>query len=813
MMIGTASAFLSLTVPANADTPNWTAYNDHIRSTNTGNNVSTYSITTTNGAGGPLTNYDTGEVLPAGVSITFEGSVGDTVSTMAPPNPLEGPAGTIFQGKVDFLGGTGIRFPASNWGIGNVAITFTNLDPAKKYSFRGTSIRGANYPGRWNLVTLAGAMGATPAHETGFGSPGIVTNGWPTYGDSLMPDLQALYNCGNNTNGDVVGWDNIVPNGTSFSIINSNWQGLIIYGTNSEPTYVYAIIGFQLQEYAGVPLQPGFRTQPANASALYNTPVSISCSVTGSYSALQWYKGTPGSSSPVSGATSMTLHFAQVQPTNGGSYYLQVTASPGYGFQNVASAPVTLTVFGYQPGFAGQPQNAAVILTNSVTLSCMVTGTYSSLQWYKGLPGSGVAVANATNNTLSFSPAQLTNAGYYYLQVTPVPGLGLQNTNSAPASLTVIVLQPGFAAQPQNTFGILNTPVSITCAVTGMYSGLQWYKGSPGASTAIATGTNMALSFSSLQFTDVTNYYLVVTAIAPATNVTSAVVSMSVGVEGAPFGTSGYTTDFSTSLSSNLWSSYSLVGGSTTYGTAAQLDAGVKTVAVGAIVNPVGDAMPTNPPVSFQLARRSSNGISFYLQTRPLNNGATLLMCTLVNNSGAPVTNLTVAYTFTKANNNNEEIEGWRVYYNLTGLASSWTYIPGLSIPTTNQATYTTNVSATLSLPSSWLVGAPLYLLWADDNGTPGTDSALQMSNFSATPPGAAAPAQPRITINNNLDGTVTFSWTNNGTFRVLSSTSLDTVSSNWPAATGGTTSNYAGKVYYTVPATTGTRFFNLRWP
>ena len=123
MMIGTASAFLSLTVPANADTPNWTAYNDHIRSTNTGNNVSTYSITTTNGAGGPLTNYDTGEVLPAGVSITFEGSVGDTVSTMAPPNPLEGPAGTIFQGKVDFLGGTGIRFPASNWGIGNVAIT------------------------------------------------------------------------------------------------------------------------------------------------------------------------------------------------------------------------------------------------------------------------------------------------------------------------------------------------------------------------------------------------------------------------------------------------------------------------------------------------------------------------------------------------------------------------------------------------------------------------------------------------------------------------------------------------------------------
>ncbi|MCX6903726.1 MAG: immunoglobulin domain-containing protein [Verrucomicrobia bacterium] len=812
MMIGTASACLSLAGLATGASPNWTAYNDHIRGTTTGNNVSTYSITTTNGAGGPLTNYDTGEVLPAGVSITFDGSVGDVVSTMAPPNPLEGPAGTIFQGKVDFLGGTGIRFPASNWGVGDVTITFTNLDPSKKYSFRGTSIRGANYPGRWTLVTLAGAMGATPAHETGLGLPGIVTNGWPTYGDSLMPDLQALYNCGNNTNGDVVGWDDIVPNGTSFSIINSNWQSLIIYGTNSEPTYVYAIIGFQLQEYAGVPEQPGFRTQPANASALYNTPVSISCSVIGSYSAVQWYKGTPGTGSPVPGATSMTLHFAQAQPTDGGSYYLQVTASPGYGFQNVASVPVTLTVFGYQPGFSAQPQGATVILTNPVTFSCIVTGTYGSLQWYKGLPGSGVAVANATNNTLSFPAAQLTNAGYYYLQATAVPGLGLQNTNSATVYLSVIVLQPGFAAEPQNTFGLLNTPVAISCVVTGMYSALQWYKGSPGASTAIPSGTNMVLRFSSLQFSDVTNYYLVVTAIAPATNVTSPVVSLSVGVEGASFDATGYTADFTSLPSSNLWSTAGVGAGASTYTTAAQLDSGVRTVPVGAITNQLTDALSSTPAIS-PFARRGSNGTSFFLQTRPQNNGATLLMCTLVNNSGAPVTNLTVAYTFTKTANLNEDVEGWRTYYNLTGESNKWTYIAALSIPTTNQATYTTNVSATLTFASPWLVGAPLYLLWADDNGTPFADSALQMSAFSATPPGAAAPAKPRIMINNNLDGTVTLWWTNTAAFRVMSSNHVDTVASNWPAATGGTTSNYAGKVYYTVPANNEARFFNLHWP
>lgn len=135
---------------------------------------------------------------------------------------------------------------------GWVTYTFTNLDPNRRYSFKGAVNRGiAAYTNRWTLVELLGASSFVSAHSTGV----LTTVQAPT---SLAVN-QAAGNFGFNTRGDIINWENIDPGPDgSFSIVNTRYVGFVPNGssTNGNPPYGYAITEIRLQEFTATANQP-----------------------------------------------------------------------------------------------------------------------------------------------------------------------------------------------------------------------------------------------------------------------------------------------------------------------------------------------------------------------------------------------------------------------------------------------------------------------------------------------------------------------------------------------------------------------------
>jgi Bacterial Ig domain len=252
----------------------WVAYNDHTRGPGTGLNVAAYNLRLS--GGGPLTNQATGSVLPAWLRVTALGAPAP-VQYAAPPEP-DTPAYKVFNGLVDFdtkgsFDNSALLYARSNQSI---TLTFTNLDPTKRYSFRGASNRGGiddgtaanNFHRRWTLCSLEGAVSFIDAHSTGC----VTRASLPLSG---LAAGQAAYNSGMNTAaGDVVGWDGIVPSSSgSFSIVQNQYLGAIWGGETANTTNYpgYAITGFRLEESDGPVLS---MTSPADGS-FFVRPASI----------------------------------------------------------------------------------------------------------------------------------------------------------------------------------------------------------------------------------------------------------------------------------------------------------------------------------------------------------------------------------------------------------------------------------------------------------------------------------------------------------------------------------------------------------
>ena len=323
----------------------WTAYNDHNRGSATAPNVSTYSVASVGvNVGGPLTNFDTGQLLSpnqVGVVISVAGSIsGSSGGSTAPTAGT--PADQLFTGKVTWTDSAFYFGSGSAASSSELRITFTNLTAGRRYGFRGTAVRGNAYTGRWGLATLAGVSSATPAHVQGSGSPGIITNGWAPYGSTLAPDLQAAWNCGANLVGDVVGWDDIVPAGNSFSVISSNY--LAVSSTSPlgalENTYSYAINAFRLEEFAvGGPLVQ-ITTPKNNGLVVLPTNLVLSAMVSGFggvVTNVSYYSGTAKLGEVVS--SPYDLAWASLVP---GSYTLTAVARDNTGLA-VTSAVVRFT--------------------------------------------------------------------------------------------------------------------------------------------------------------------------------------------------------------------------------------------------------------------------------------------------------------------------------------------------------------------------------------------------------------------------------------------------------------------------------------
>ncbi len=190
-------------------------------------------------------------------------------------------------------------------------------------------------------------------------------------------------------------------------------------------------------------------------------------------------------------------------------------------------------------------------------------------------------------------------------------------------------------------------------------------------------------------------------------------------------GTSGVRTFDSRPTVAEGWTSLSDGGGAGDFTASGTLDLDVPVHASTEFTAQVGTSGTFNPVPSDSSVFRH-NTANLNLQSRPTGNAYSMLLATLSNDSGADISTITIAYDYgvlvAAARVIQEEIPGHRVFWSLTGAANSWTLIPGLSGASTAQA-----LSAVINV-GTWSPAQPLYLLWADDNGSGGAYDAANVT-------------------------------------------------------------------------------------
>jgi hypothetical protein len=189
-----------------------------------------------------------------------------------------------------------------------------------------------------------------------------------------------------------------------------------------------------------------------------------------------------------------------------------------------------------------------------------------------------------------------------------------------------------------------------------------------------------------------------------------------------------------------------LNGVGSTYTDTATLDVGVQAV----VATNVTRALPTDgafPPGTFSGGFRRNTATNA-IQSRPTTDGtnaAQVLVAFLQNNSGGASTTLALSYRFDVQTPAAGHLPGFYVYYSLTGQPNTWVPIPELSGSETPGFVF-----ANVTLTGNWAAGAPLYVLWADDNADGVTDPSYTIDDLFFS----AQPLDPHVRITQQPAGT-----------------------------------------------------------
>ena len=346
-----AVALAVILAPATLDAQqivtNWAAYNDYIPGPVIPPHVSTPAnwgtaarVTTHNmrlGPGGPLTNYLTGDELAITMTVTATGTPDDFPTMFNPATNT--PAGQLFYRIVD-VGNTGSGIGIRSSTGSGTTLLFSNLDPFKRYIFRGTTSRGnVGYTARWTVAMLTNVNDFLDAHLNGSG-PGVITsNDFP----ANLAAGQAAFNSGNNLEGAVVGWDFIspAPDGTITIVCNQYVGPTPNGGQASADNYGYAFAAILLAEVEAS--LASITTNPPPATTVeQNRPFRLSVAARGTPLFYQWYH----SGTPIPGATFATYSVAKAALTDTGPYYVRVYNPLGSVTSTVAQVTVTPDVAG-----------------------------------------------------------------------------------------------------------------------------------------------------------------------------------------------------------------------------------------------------------------------------------------------------------------------------------------------------------------------------------------------------------------------------------------------------------------------------------
>ena len=282
----TLAAFLVLCSGVGQTRGQFVSFNDHYSGPATHPNATAWNVFGTTGGApgtsGPLRDIASGATLGVVLTITTNNAVQGGTTSGAPSAGT--PAYSVFNNYVDFGNGTlnhAIQIPAG----ANVSHTFTGLNPAKRYSYKATGIRGeatGAYTNRWTLFELVGAVSFIPAH-----SANTFTNG--------LAAGQVALNTGNNntpTSGDIIDWENIAPdtNGT-ITITATQFTGAAP-GNSPLGPYGYGIQAERLEEFVVAESAVAITAQPTNQTVVEGRPAFFTVSASGIPAPnFQWYKG------------------------------------------------------------------------------------------------------------------------------------------------------------------------------------------------------------------------------------------------------------------------------------------------------------------------------------------------------------------------------------------------------------------------------------------------------------------------------------------------------------------------------------------
>lgn len=187
----------------------------------------------------------------------------------------------------------------------------------------------------------------------------------------------------------------------------------------------------------------------------------------------------------------------------------------------------------------------------------------------------------------------------------------------------------------------------------------------------------------------------------------------------------GVTETFAAIPAATEWSTTSVAGGAGDVTTTAQMDAEVAVLTAAGIAQQLGD-LGVSPPVAGSIAEYDS--VAQNVQTRPTGFRLVPLMASLQNGTGAPVSLLDLDYDL-GANaplGESPGLAGHRVYFSLDG--TLWNAI----VPISGNGT-PGRLATTVDL-GSWAANAPLFILWADDNGPSSPDTGFTLDNVHFQP-------------------------------------------------------------------------------
>lgn len=307
------------------------------------------------------------------------------------------------------------------------------------------------------------------------------------------------------------------PSGIYTSTNGIHWTNRFVRTMQKLNAVDFANDSFFVVGFGGTIYQSDYLTNtpaailqgPQNTTVIAGANATLTASYTGRLPLrFQWYKN----GAAIRGATEPSLPLVAVSSADAGSYHVVVTNDTG----SQTSSPATLTVVNINVGV--HPENLYLFTNTTGGFSAIVTGgTPTGYQWFNN----STPIAGATNATLVFANAQVTNGlGFYFVRVNFAYGQ-LLGTNSGQLIVLSSLDEVYLSADPSYQDAPNGSTVTIAAFVAGPTPlSFQWRKNNvviPGATNATLVLTNVQLT-NSADYTYTVTYALgIVTNTSPST--------------------------------------------------------------------------------------------------------------------------------------------------------------------------------------------------------------------------------------------------------------------------------------------------------